>query len=328
VSFTAQVSPNTATGVIQFRIDGNDFGPPVPLTNGTATSAATALLTAGSHAVSAVYGGDNTFAGSTGALTQVVNQAAATSTITSSVNPSVFGQVAVFTAAVTSAGGIPNGTVTFKDGSATLGAVALDASGYASFATPALVAGIHSITAAYGGGNNFIISTSAPLGQVVAQANTATSVTVSTVGQTVTLTAATLPVAPGAGLPTGAVTFKDGLTVLGTMTLNGSGQATFPTTTLAMGTHSITATYSGDANFVGSTSAVYPACDVNLDGSTNVADVQVIINQALGVSLALNDLNGDGAVNVADVQVVINGALGLGCTAGPASLANVPNNGQ
>ena len=57
-----------------------------------------------------------------------------------------------------------------------------------------------------------------------------------------------------------------------------------------------------------------PACDINSDGTTNVADVQLIINEALGVAPALHDLNHDGAVNVADVQKVINAALGLGCS--------------
>ena len=57
-----------------------------------------------------------------------------------------------------------------------------------------------------------------------------------------------------------------------------------------------------------------PTCDINADGTINVADVQLIINEALGVSPAIHDLNHDGAVNVADVQKVINAALGLGCS--------------
>lgn len=55
------------------------------------------------------------------------------------------------------------------------------------------------------------------------------------------------------------------------------------------------------------------SCDANGDGSTTVSDVQLVINQALGVSSAVSDLNHDGVVNVADVQLVINAALGLGC---------------
>jgi hypothetical protein len=51
------------------------------------------------------------------------------------------------------------------------------------------------------------------------------------------------------------VTFKDGATTLGTGTLNGSGQATFSTSLLTAGSHSITAVYGGDSDFNGSTSA-------------------------------------------------------------------------
>jgi hypothetical protein len=57
------------------------------------------------------------------------------------------------------------------------------------------------------------------------------------------------------------------------------------------------------------------ACDVDGDGVVNVRDVQVLINQSLGVLQALNDLTGDGVVNVADVQLEINVALGGACTA-------------
>jgi uncharacterized repeat protein (TIGR01451 family) len=55
------------------------------------------------------------------------------------------------------------------------------------------------------------------------------------------------------------------------------------------------------------------ACDVDGFGTTNMADVQSMINQALGISPAANDLNQDGVVNVADVQIVIGSALGSLC---------------
>ena len=58
----------------------------------------------------------------------------------------------------------------------------------------------------------------------------------------------------GAGTPTGTVTFMDGGTELGTGTLS-SKKATFATASLAEGTHSLTAVYSGDSNFNGGTSA-------------------------------------------------------------------------
>ena len=73
-------------------------------------------------------------------------------------------------------------------------------------------------------------------------------------GASVTFTATVTTV--GTHPPTGTVTFNDGTASLGTGTLNGSQVATFPTSSLTVGTHSITAVYGGDANNAGSTSAV------------------------------------------------------------------------
>ena len=97
---------------------------------------------------------------------------------------------------------------------------------------------------------------------------------------------------------------------------NGSG--TFSTTLNTVGSQTITATdTAASISGVSGTIAVlkYSKCDINQDGVTNVVDVQLIINQALGVVTPVNDLNGDGVVNVVDVQIVINAALGLGCSA-------------
>jgi hypothetical protein len=55
-------------------------------------------------------------------------------------------------------------------------------------------------------------------------------------------------------------------------------------------------------------------CDVNGDGAAGVADVQTMINEALGVLPSVDDLNQDGVVSVADIQIVIGAALGMGCT--------------
>jgi uncharacterized repeat protein (TIGR01451 family) len=105
----------------------------------------------------------------------------------------------------------------------------------------------------------------------------------------------------------------------------------------SVGTCTIQATQAGDANYLAAAPVSrnfpvtqYSLCDISQDGSTNVVDVQLEINEALGVALAANDLNGDNVVNVVDVQIVINAALGLGCTtpsiAPPSvSLSATPN---
>src|SRR5277367_4141542 len=89
-------------------------------------------------------------------------------------------------------------------------------------------------------------------------AATTTSLSASTMtpttGQSVTFTATVAPKS-GAGNPTGTVTFSDGNTQIGSVSLNSAGSAAFDTSGLAVGTHSISGAYSGDANFAASTSS-------------------------------------------------------------------------
>ncbi|MBZ5658723.1 MAG: choice-of-anchor D domain-containing protein, partial [Acidobacteriia bacterium] len=75
-------------------------------------------------------------------------------------------------------------------------------------------------------------------------------------GESVTFTAYVAVTPPGSGTPTGSVTFYDGSTTMGTAALDGTGHAAYATATLTIGSHSITAGYGGDTNFLGSTSAV------------------------------------------------------------------------
>jgi hypothetical protein len=72
-------------------------------------------------------------------------------------------------------------------------------------------------------------------------------------GTAVTFTAVVTPTS-GSGIPTGTVTFVDAVTTLGTGVLDGSGRATYTTSSLAFGTHSLTAAYSGDVSYAASTS--------------------------------------------------------------------------
>jgi Bacterial Ig-like domain (group 3) len=73
-------------------------------------------------------------------------------------------------------------------------------------------------------------------------------------GLALTFTATVSAAAPGAGTPSGTVTFLDGAVTIATGTLNGSGVATYTTSTLTVGSHSITAVYGGDLSFITSTS--------------------------------------------------------------------------
>lgn len=265
VTFTATVATvppatGTPTGQVTFQ-QGNTVLAQAPLNSSGQVSFSTSALAAGSDTITATYASDSLFAASSGSTVQTVqNNFTTTTTVSSSANPSVFSQSVTFTAAVTSSGGVPTGTVTFKDGTTTLGISTLDGSGNATFTTSTLAVASHSITAAYNGSATFNPSTSSALTQTVNKDGTTSSVTSSLnpsrKGQTVTFTATVVANSPGTAVPTGSVTFKDGTKTLSTKTLNASGQATFSTSALARGSHSITVVYGGSASSLGSTSPV------------------------------------------------------------------------
>jgi len=258
VTFTATVSSGAGTpgGTVTFQDGGSAIGTGT-LAGGKATFA-TSALSGGTHSITAVYAGSANFATSTSsAIAQTVNAAASATALGSSVNPSAYNQSVTFTATVTSSAGVPAGTVTFKNGGAALGTVALNGSGVASFAA-SLGVGTHSVTAVYSGNGNFKTSTSAAVSQVVDKAATTSTVT-STVNpssyhQFVTLNAHV--VGAFGGQVFGTVTFKSGTVVLGTGLLNATGIATFSTNTLTVAAHSITAVYAGNGNYLASTSPV------------------------------------------------------------------------
>ena len=284
VTFTATVAATlpatgTPTGQVTFY-DGTTAIDTATLVDGTA-SYTTSALAVGGHSITVQYAGDTNFVGSTStAIAQTVDQDASTATVASSVNPSVYGQSVTFTATIAAAApgsGTPTGTVTFYDGTTAIGTGTLS-DGSASYTTSALAVAGHSITIQYGGDTNFIGSASTAITQTVNQdgstATVASSLNPSVYGQTVTFTAIVAAAAPGSGTPTGTVQFMDGSTVLDTAALSG-GTATFQTSALLPGTHSITVIYEGDGNFATGTSQalsqnVLPPINVTNDLSVKV----------------------------------------------------------
>jgi len=251
VTLTATVTPAAATGSVSFIDSGALLGTGA-LNNGVATLS-TAALSAGSHSLTASYAGNATYATSTSPpVTESVGQLTATTTVlTTAPNPSTPGQNVTFTATVTPAAA--TGTVSFLDAANLLGTGPL-ANGVAAFSTAALSAGSHSLTASYAGNATYATSTSPPVTESVGQLAATTTVLTtapnpSTPGQNVTLTATVTPAAA-----TGTVSFLDGGNLLGTGPL-ANGAATFSTSSLSTATHSLTASYAGDANNAPGTSA-------------------------------------------------------------------------
>ena len=137
--------------------------------SGGSASFTISTLKLGTTAVTALYGGDVLFASSTSnAVTQVVSKAATTTSLSSSQNPSNYGQAVTFTAVVTSAVGAPadGETVSFMQGATVLGTGTLSG-GSAGFTTSALAAGSQDIKAKYSGDASFVGSMSNEVKQVV-----------------------------------------------------------------------------------------------------------------------------------------------------------------
>src|SRR5439155_4115319 len=134
VTFIATINPqnpnaNTISGTVQFQSDGSNLGSPITVAafgSQASASVTTSSLPAGTHTITATYSGDTNFSGSIGTLsggeTVTANSSSTTTTVASSVNPSVLGQPVTFTATVTPGGaGTPTGSVSFFDGASSIG---------------------------------------------------------------------------------------------------------------------------------------------------------------------------------------------------------------
>jgi hypothetical protein len=278
VTFTATVTADApATGTTMGKVtflDGSTILGTDSLSNGIA-SLSISTLGVGSHTITASFTGTNGWLNSVASLTQKVSQDATMSKIITSAASVAVGQSVTFTATITAdapGSGTPTGTVTFLDGTTTLGTGALSG-GNATFSTSSLSVGTHTITATYGGDTNF---TGGPPSNTVLQTvggtrtSVASSADPSVYGQKVTFTATVAALVSGSGIPTGTVTFFDGSTQLGTGAVNSTtGQATFMTTAFALdlGGNAITVSYGGSSNFIGSTSNVLTQT-VDRDAST------------------------------------------------------------
>lgn len=177
-----------------------------------------------------------------------------TTTTITSIAPSqpVTGQAYIVTVSVTAASGTPTGSLVASDGTGASCTIAALAAGSGSCSLTSATAGAKTISASYSGSTSYRASVGTKALTVNAAVTVATIAASSNpvqFGAPVTLTATVTAKAPGAGVPTGTVTFKDGGTTLGTGTLNALGVATMTTSTLAADSYGVTANYGGDTNY-------------------------------------------------------------------------------
>jgi hypothetical protein len=263
----AVVAPGAGvpSGIVQF-FDGGTLLGGASIVSGSA-SLTTNGFSAGTHSISATYGGDAAFAPSSGNGSFIVNSAANSSStvVTSSLNPSTVGQSVTLTATLTAPSGA-SGNVAFYDGATLIGTVAVSGT-TARLTTFALANGGHAITARYLGNATVPPSTSPAFAQSVqpSGAHTRTSTTTlvaspspATLGSSVTLTA-TVTVQQSQ-TPTGQVKFFVNGVVVGQGTLSAAGSssatATFSTSTLPHGAYKVDAVYLGDATYRASARAI------------------------------------------------------------------------
>ena len=171
MSLTAVVSVNTPgagtpTGTVTWTVGSANLGT-ASVSGGLAVLSVTPPANLGINKIVAVYSGDSNSMGSTSAAYTQIVQGTTSTTVTSNLNPSLQGQLVTLTATVTSSMATATGAVTFRDGSAVLGAVPLNGSNTATYATGSLTGGSHTITAVYGGDVNFQGDVSGPCIQLV-----------------------------------------------------------------------------------------------------------------------------------------------------------------
>ena len=234
------------------------YGTPLTATqlNATASAAGTfvyapaagTVLNAGTQPLSLTFTPTSTanYNSNTASNSIVVTQASGLVLLSAATNPIAYGSLEQFNATVSANG---TGSVTFKDGAATLNTTSLSG-GAATFSTAALATGSHSITVTWPGDGNYTAATSSVLTVTVQKAPigiaAASSRNPSVFGDALTFiwtctgTLAT---------PTGSLLLKDGATTLATIPLDGTGKGTFTLSTLAASVHNLTVTYSGDTNY-------------------------------------------------------------------------------
>ncbi|QIL84318.1 hypothetical protein G7047_30330 (plasmid) [Diaphorobacter sp. HDW4A] len=194
---------------------------------------------------------------------------------------------------------IPSGSVTFMEGTTTLGSAPLDA-GVATLPV-VLTPGMHNVVANYSGDSAYS-TTGSPTASASGQGaacNTTITFTPSVVGQCGPVTlSATLSSTAGQAVPTGTVIFKDGgVSLTPAATLNGAGVAQW-TGSLASGDHPITVEYSGDPNYASSNvgpitqTGTNPVCGTPAVTAGTYA-ASTLVNEPVSIAILYSDQSSD-----------------------------------
>jgi large repetitive protein len=333
VVFTATVTGPSGAGVlpggtVTFYDGTLALGVSTLNVSGVATLSITSL-SAGTHKITAGYGGDGkNLASQSAILVQTVSQMPTKTSVATS-NANIYAGISVtFTSVVSRTDSvIPTGVVTFMDGNTSIGAGTLDGTGTTTWTATGLSAGTHSITAVYAGDANNLTSTSTVLTEIVQQIATSTTIAANVnpanAGAMLQLTATVSAVGgvtgksagPGisnAGSFSGTATFQDGATVLGTATVSAGGVATLNISTLSVGAHNITANYGGSTNYA--TSSSTPMLQTITLATTSTVLASSLTPSLAGRSVVLTaSVAGTGGIPTGTITFIDGtGAISLG----------------
>ncbi len=284
------VPTGTVTFYDNFTGSSVQVGSPQQLSSGQ-VSANLGTLAAGSHSITAAYSGDSNYATDTSSPVTVLSTKYSTSlSVSSSTLSPAIGSTITATGTIQSSQTIaPTGSISFVFDGAVAGTAALNGSGpnyTATLQIPITSSGSHTLAASYNGDSNYSSATSNPITLTTGKGSTVTTLSALpatyTAGASETFTAVISAASPASGTTssfTGNVIFYDGTTALGGAVAITNNQAVLSKVTLdsTLKSHTITAVYSGDDNWLTSTSAplvlTVPSASaaVTLTTSTSVA---------------------------------------------------------
>ncbi len=312
------------TGQVTFTGNGTALNTPISIDASGHATLAVSSMAIGTHAIVATYNGAANYAtSSSSALSEQVQQTATAVALTGSATSVLAGKPVSFTASVTSSTGVPTGSMTFSDGAAVLGTVNLSGQNAATLTISSLTVGSHSITAAYNGDANYSGASSSAVAETVSLAQPMVTLSGPSnaveVGTAVVLTGSVT--GPGV-TPTGTLTLLDIGTIVGTQAVAASGRFTFSTSSLPLGTRSLSVAYSGDSGNAAVSSATIAVIiqlaptATALSASSNPGTVgqpvtlsASVVSDSPGVSGTVTFLDGAATLGTASVGTSGNASL-------------------
>jgi len=263
VTSGSRSSTATPAGTVIITVDGTAQTPTLTLVNGSATYTFSSAVV-GSHTITATYTGDSTYLASTGSVTVNVTAVASRTTLSAATTTPAAGATDTITITVASGSNsttlTPAGTVTVTvDGTAQSPALVL-VNGSATYTFSSVVVGSHTITAAYSGNTTYAASTGSLVVTVITVASKTTLSAAATTPNAGANDAITITVASGSSssiaTPTGSVTITvDGTMQTPALTLV-NGTATYVFSSTVVGSHTITASYSGSTTYIASSGSL------------------------------------------------------------------------